>query len=544
VGSSTARRSDALVTAMSVSDFGARFEVMASTTANREARKGDTRVLRLTVRTARIVAGFALGATLAVAACGGQSPDTVLSAVSCSAPRLNAATTANATPAPKSIGIASPVWSGAIGRPSTVVGGTAYGTGPEGRCTTAFDVATGQPDWTVAPPADRPNLFDVVADATTVVAATGLPEASGPGLNEPLISELVAYDSATGRERWSVTIPDDGQKIPALLTGSTVVVSEEDGTLLGLSEQTGHQLWRDRAQRGCPDDMPPGFQPNAVVLGLGPSVEGIPTAIVMTCEGGSMIGVDAANGAKRWTWEVPAGWNLEPQFSDTVDTGTPGGVAVAAFIGLIPPANAPKSIAAAPGPLRPTVVDNVYGIEDGGDMVVLDGLTGRVRWDLSGVAGSVLPVGGAGSICVVNEAGIDCRRAADGSPQWAATWVAKNASQQWPALGCMSLAGGAQPCVITAGDLLWIALPTASTPAYRPLPGPTSPPGTFVLTSLRLDTGKVVTRLPLPAFVDAQSSIAISLASPPGVLVVGDGFALVTPEYAEADDVLAFVIPR
>ncbi|MFI5287637.1 MAG: PQQ-binding-like beta-propeller repeat protein [Candidatus Dormibacteria bacterium] len=506
--------------------------------------EGNARVLTLTVRPTSIVAGLAVVASLGVAACAGQSPGTVLSAVSCSVPRVKAVSSSTATPAAKSLGIASPVWAGAIGRPSTIVGGIAYGTGPEGRCTMAFDVATGRSEWTVAPPADHPNLFDVVADATTVLAATGQSEAPGPGLNAPLISELVAYNSATGRERWSVTIPDDGQKVPALLTGSTVVVSEEDGTLLGLNEQNGHQLWRDRPQRGCPDDMPPGFQPNAAVIGLGTSAGGTPTAIVLSCEGASMVAVDAATGATRWTWEVPAGWNIEPQFSNTVDAGTPGGVAVAAFIGLIPPANAPKTIAPPPGPLRPTRIGNVYGFAAGGDMVVLDGLTGRVRWALTGVAGSVMPLGGAGSICVVTDAGIDCRRAADGSPQWATTWVAKNASQQWPALGCMSLAGGAQPCVITAGDLLYVALPTAATPAYLPLPGRQSAPGAFVLTSLRLDTGKVMARLPLPAFVDSQASIAISLASPPGVLAVGDGLALVTPEYAETDVVQAFTMPH
>jgi outer membrane protein assembly factor BamB len=506
--------------------------------------EGNARVLTVTVRPASIVAGFALAASLGVAACGGQSPGTVLSAVSCAVPRLNAVSSATATAAAKSLGIAAPVWSGAIGRPSTVVGETAYGTGPEGHCTTAFDIATGRRDWTVAPPAAHPDLFGVVADASTVLAAIGHDVGQPPGLVAPLINGLAAYYSATGAAKWSVTIPDDGQKIPALLTGSTVVVSEEDGTLLGLNEQTGRQLWRDRPQRGCPDDMPPGFQPNAVVIGRGAPVGGSPTVIVLTCEGGSMVAVDAANGKARWTWEVPAGWNLEPQFSNTVDAGTPGGVAVAAFIGLIPPANAPKRIAAPPGPMRPTRISNVYGLEAGGDMVVLDGLTGRVRWDLTGVVGSALPVGGAGSICAVTDAGIDCRRAADGSPQWATTWVAKNASQQWPALGCMSLAGGAQPCVITAGDLLYVALPTAATPAYLPLPGRQSAPGTFVLTSLRLDTGKVMTQLPLPAFVDSQSSIAISLASPPGVLAVGDGLALVTPEYAETDDVQSFAMPH
>ena len=506
--------------------------------------EGNTPVFSVTVRPRWSVTSLAVAATLGVAGCGGQSPGTVLSAVSCSVPRVNAVSTATTTPAARGVGVSAPVWSGVMGRPSTVVGGTAYGTGPEGRCTTAFDVATGRVQWTVAPPADHPNLFDIVADATTVLAATGHAETPGPGLNLPLISELVAYNSHTGRARWSVTIPDDGQKIPALLTGSTVVVSEEDGTVLGLSEQTGHPLWRDRAQHGCPDNMPPGFQPNAVVLGPGSPVGGTPTAIVMTCEGGSIAAVDAATGAMLWTWRVPSGWNVEPQLSNTVDPGTPGGVAVAASIGLIPPANAPKRIAAPPGPLRPTSIDNVYGLEAGGDLVVLDSRTGRVRWDLTGVAGEVVPVGGAGSICAVTEAGIDCRRAADGGPAWATTWLARNASHQWPALGCMSLAAGANPCAATVGDLLYAALPTASTPAYRPLPGPQTPAGIFVLCSLRLDTGEVMGRLPLPAFVDSQSSIAISLASPPGVLAVGDGFALVTPEYAETDAVEAFATPQ
>ncbi len=506
--------------------------------------EGNAPVFIVSVRPGWSVTSLAAAATLGVAGCGSQSPGTILSAVSCSVPQVNAVSSASATAAAKGVGIAAPVWSGVMGRPATVVGDTAYGTGPEGRCATALDVATGRMRWTVAPPADHPNLFDVVADATTVLAATGHAEAPGPGLNAPLISELVAYDSHTGRARWSVTIPDDGQKIPALLTGSTVVVSEEDGTLVGLSEQTGHPLWRDRAQHGCPDNLPPGFQPNAVVIGPGSPVDGIPTAVIMTCEGGSITGVDAATGATRWTWKVPAGWNVEPQLSNTVDPGTPGGVAVAASIGLIPPANAPTRIAAPPGPLRPTTTGNVYGLEAGGDLVVLDSRTGRVRWDLTGVAGSVVPVGGAGSICAVTESGIDCRRAADGGPAWATTWVARNASRQWPALGCMSLTAGAQPCAVTAGNLLYAALPTASTPAYRPLPGPQTPAGTFVLTALRLDTGKVISRLPLPAFVDSQSSIAISLASPPGVLAVGDGFALVTPEYAETDDVEAFATPR
>ena len=212
------------------------------------------RVLTLTARPASVARRSCPGGGIsALAACGGQSPGTALSAVSCSVPRLNALSSPTPTPAAKSLGVAVPVWSGAIGRPSTVVGDTSlWDWTRRAVAPLAFDVATGRLGWTVAPPADHPNLFDIVADATTVVAAIGHDVGQPPGLVSPLINGLAAYDSATGRERWSVTIPDDGQKIPALLTGSTVVVSEEDGTLLGLNEQTGHQLWRDRATAGLP----------------------------------------------------------------------------------------------------------------------------------------------------------------------------------------------------------------------------------------------------------------------------------------------------
>ena len=67
--------------------------------------EGNARVLTVTMRPASIVAAFALSASLAVAACGGQSPGTVLSAVSCAVPRLNAVSSATATPAAKSLGI-------------------------------------------------------------------------------------------------------------------------------------------------------------------------------------------------------------------------------------------------------------------------------------------------------------------------------------------------------------------------------------------------------------------------------------------------------
>ena len=61
---------------------------------------------------------------------------------------------------------------------------------------------------------------------------------------------------------------------------------------------------------------------------------------------------------------------------------------------------------------------------------------------------------------------------------------------------------------------------------------------------MRMDTGKVVTKLPLPAFVDVQTSIATSLSAPPAVLIAANGLVLVTPDYEETDIVEAFATPK
>jgi outer membrane protein assembly factor BamB len=505
---------------------------------------GSAEGIRARSRWPAAIAALSLLGGLGVVACGGAPVGSELASVSCSVPSASAASSPT-TAAAKAQSVVAPVWAAAVGRPSTVVGGTAYGTGStDGNCITAIDVATGRVEWTVPPPAGHPSLFDVVADASTVLAATGANPGNGPGLDAPTVNQLAAYDSATGRLRWEVALPDDGQQMPGLLAGSFVVVAEADGSLLGLSESNGHQIWRDRAPKACAAGTQDGLQPNAAVLGLGPIVVGAPTVIATSCaEAGGIVAIDAATGARRWTWNVPKGWELDPQMSDTVSTGASGGIAVAAVIGLIPPANAPATVAPAPGPLLPTTIANVYGYAETDEVVMLDAFTGRALWDLTDVVGQLLPVGGAGSICVLTDAGADCRSAADGAARWSMDWAADNASASHPAMQCMDQAGSAQSCAVAADGLLYLALPTASAPGYLPLPGPSSPAGTFVVTALRMDTGKVVTKVPLPAFVDAGSSIATSLSAPPAVLVAADGLVLVTPDYEETDVVEAFTNP-
>jgi hypothetical protein len=158
----------------------------------------------------------------------------------------------------------------------------------EGRCVTAIDVATGRVDWSVTPPSDHPELFDVIADASVVLAATGAKAADGPGLIVPVVDELVAYDPTTGHAKWGVVIPGDSQVLPGLLTGSVVVVSQADGSLVGLSEADGHQLWHDPAPEGCSaNGTMDGTEPNAVILGTAAQGGTVSAVVGYACPAGA-----------------------------------------------------------------------------------------------------------------------------------------------------------------------------------------------------------------------------------------------------------------
>ena len=66
------------------------------------------------------------------------------------------------------------------------------------------------------------------------------------------------------------------------------------------------------------------------------------------------------------------------------------------------------------------------------DVVVLDPGSGRTLWDLTDVVGQLLTAGGAGTLCVLTDAGADSRSALDGAPRWSITWPGSNASSQPP----------------------------------------------------------------------------------------------------------------
>jgi outer membrane protein assembly factor BamB len=431
------------------------------------------------------------------------------------------------------------------------VGGAAYGTEYDTATTTdcivAVDLATGGLDWDSPPPAGHPDLFGVIADASTVLVATGVDSGTAPELVLPLVTQLAAYDSVTGVERWTVDLPEDGQGVPARMLGGVVVISEADGALRGLSEGDGHQLWSDSFPFSCAGKggtaglSPPSTLAEVIgILGSGPDV-----AVGYQCagsDGGGVVAVDTATGGRVWSWPMPGGWEGNWQIAGTAGSGAAGGDVVAVPISQLPSANAPAVIAPAPGPLLATTIPNVYGDGQETDVVMLGAATGRPLWDLGNVAGQALSVvGGAGSLCVLTDAGADCRTALDGAPLWSDDWPGSNASIASPALSCIDRVALAQPCAVSANGSLYVALATDAAPAYANPPGlPES--GIFVLAELNMASGATVASLPLPAF-STSDDVGVCLSSPPAILLVADGLVLVTPQFQENNVVEAFVDP-
>jgi hypothetical protein len=437
-------------------------------------------------------------------------------------------------------GAASPVWSAAVGSPEATEGGLAFVLG---NCIVAVDVATGRVAWTSAP---IQGGFGLVADGSTLLVSTGVQVGQAPGMVSEVIAGLTAYDPRTGAERWSIGLPDDGQQFPAVLAGGVVVVSQADGSVLGLSEQDGHQLWSDPAPTGCAGGGEMGgLQPDARAIGTVDGTGRAAAAVAYSCPGGGGVAdLDAVSGRRLWAWEAPEGWEVDRQRAVTVTTGVPGGDAVAVPISLVPPANAPPTVAPAPGPSRETSIDSPYGDAESEDVVVLDPSSGRPRWDLEDLAGQwVTVVGGAGSLCVATDAGVDCRSALHGTPRWSEGWPGSNASISYPALECLDLSALSTPCIVADGAEMDVVTAAASAPAYPLRPGPPTPAGAFLLTALDMTSGRTVASLTLPSFNNPYSDHGVSLALPPAVVLAAGGLVLVSPQYEETDVVEAFAVP-
>ena len=468
-----------------------------------------------------------------------SSPAASLSSSGCTLPNDSPYSGAPAGLGLDARGATAPVWSARIGRPQAVEGDRSFGIASVGSsgtgCVVATDLASGQILWATRPPADHPEILGVIADSTTVLAAVGNQFGQAPAMVYGAATGLVAYDPATGALRWAFSFPADSQAIPAVLAGGVVVVTEADGTVVGLDEADGHQVWKDAARQICSGQLGP-LSPGAVPGGpLALSSTGQTEAVVgygcLTT--GGVEALNPMDGSTVWNWVVPKGWSLDTQMLTTVDTGPPTGDVAVVPISLEPHANAPPVTAPAPTPVLTTVIGNPYGYSETNNVVVLDPTTGQPLWDLQRVAGQAIEVGGVGSLCILTDSGADCRTASDGAARWSTSWPGKNASASAPALSCV--------CAASASGVLFVALATNSAPTYPLEWYPTTPAGAFLLTALDLATGRTEATLTLPAY-DVQSDHAVSLAVPPGVLLAASGIVLVSPQFEETDVVEAFAV--
>lgn len=83
-------------------------------------------------------------------------------------------------------------------------------------------------------------LAGVTAGSGTVVVPTGVARGGAAGTDAyPVVDGLAGLDVQTGRQRWARAVGDDGQSLPGVVVGGRVVVSEADGTVVGLAAATG-----------------------------------------------------------------------------------------------------------------------------------------------------------------------------------------------------------------------------------------------------------------------------------------------------------------
>ena len=120
-------------------------------------------------------------------------------------------------------------------------------------------------------------------------------------------TRLVGLDPSTGAQRWSFSLADDSQGVPATVVGGVVVVAQASGQVLGLDPTTGRERWADRVPAGCRVMAQGGLVPGAAV------VPGIDSALLAydCADTQVIVRVNPATGARLWSLPL-AGMKRRP----------------------------------------------------------------------------------------------------------------------------------------------------------------------------------------------------------------------------------------
>ncbi len=427
-----------------------------------------------------------------------------------------------ATGAPSSLGLtagmgsSSPAWSGEVGAGShlpAASSGRLFTMAPVG-CLAALDARSGAGLWSRAVPSPS-HLMGVTASPAVVVAALGDTRGHAPAMAYSATDRLVGFDPGTGAQRWSLTLADDGQGVPARIAGSVVVVAEADGSVLGIDATDGRQRWLDPAPSGCVVRQQDGLDPGAAVLPGAPAV----TVRYRCTIQDRITRLHATTGSVAWTRVLPRGGRADYQ----APAGTASGV-----IGIVVSGRRPFDVT--------TVAHQPPGAQqyETRTLLALAADTGRPLWQLHGVPLAAGAYGGAGQLCVASGYGTGCYAARTGQLSWEAS----------PAVAPADGLGSDGDGIASAGGTLYAIVPTAAaegiprgSTTYR------SDPGTFRLRATDMRTGRVLSDIGLPAFYGGPNGVVVSPDTPPGVVAVTGSVVLVSPELSETSVIEAFALP-
>lgn len=161
----------------------------------------------------------------------------------------------------------------------------------------AVDTATGTVRWrTSVPGLDRGS--PAIADGLVVVTTSlfeGLTEAgveATPGVAPTDVSDVIAFDAATGDERWRYRSGNAGFLSPAVADGVVYVPSPDDSRLHAIDLVSGQPRWTFRL---------PSWGPG-ILSAASPTVSG--DTVFIAGNLGVLFAVDTTTGHERWQVDI------------------------------------------------------------------------------------------------------------------------------------------------------------------------------------------------------------------------------------------------
>lgn len=165
---------------------------------------------------------------------------------------------------------------GAVNRGAALKDGLGV-VGDETGQVTAFDLASGTVRWTAD--LGPGEITTPAIDAGLAFVAHGFADGSR--------AVLVAFDLATGRERWRWTLPNDGRLFVGAVADGSIVALDDLGTAWAIDVATGSATTLYRA-RGA-------FGSVGAIVG---------TELILTSADGEIVAVDRQTGAVHWSVHV------------------------------------------------------------------------------------------------------------------------------------------------------------------------------------------------------------------------------------------------